>query len=84
MGIGTTRESDRVEAAFGHLTEASPSFSHFQNVCNAGVLFILPALLSHGLLKGKDIYGSLKKGFLWVGVHSFITCVYGLKSYKEP
>jgi len=84
MGIGTTRESDRVEAAFGHLTEASPSFSHFQNVCNAGVLFILPALLSHGLLKGKDIYGSLKKGFYGLASILLLLAYMALSRIKNP
>lgn len=33
------------------------------NVCNAGVLFIVPALLSQGLLKASTILSPLRKGY---------------------
>ncbi len=45
------------------MIEAVPSFEHSNNVCNAGVLFLLPALLSQGLLKAEKIYTRLKKGY---------------------
>jgi hypothetical protein len=63
MGVGTTREMDRVLASIGKLQEATPIFTPADNVCNAGVLFLLPALIAQGLLKGVAIYGSLKKGY---------------------
>lgn len=63
MGVGTTREIDRVLASIGKLQEATPIFTPADNVCNAGVLFLLPALIAQGLLKGVEIYGSLKKGY---------------------
>lgn len=64
MGIATTRTEDRVAAAFGHITEAPIKFEPSQNVCNAGVIFLLPSLLSQGLLKkGEEVYHSLKPGY---------------------
>lgn len=63
MGIATTREPDRVTASLGLLQEAGPIFHHANNVCAAGVLFLVPALLSQGLLKAEDIYGRLRKGY---------------------
>jgi hypothetical protein len=63
MGVATTREMDRVLASMGKLQEATPIFTPADNVCNAGVLFLLPALIAQGLLKGVEIYGSLKKGY---------------------
>ncbi|MBK7099937.1 MAG: hypothetical protein IPH58_18585 [Sphingobacteriales bacterium] len=35
---------------------AAPEFDHHQGICGAGVLFMLPALISQGLLKCTDIY----------------------------
>lgn len=35
---------------------AQPEFSSEQALCGAGVLFLLPALISQGLLKTKDVY----------------------------
>lgn len=45
------------------LYEAEPIFQHANNVCNAGVLFLVPALVSQGLLKAVDIYTHLRKGY---------------------
>jgi hypothetical protein len=63
LGVGTTRVADRVMASMGKLHEAEPVFIPSNNVCNAGVLFLLPALIAQGLLKGVEIYESLKKGY---------------------
>jgi hypothetical protein len=63
LGIATTRVTDRVAAAFGPLHQADPQFTHANNVCNAGVLVFIPALLSQGLLKATDIYAQLRKGY---------------------
>ena len=43
MGIGATREMDRVLASVGKMQEAEPVFIAADNVCNAGVLFLVPA-----------------------------------------
>lgn len=63
MGLGCTREQERVEAALGELNEASPVFVPDQDVKSAGVLFALPALLLNGLLKYAKEYLSLPKGY---------------------
>lgn len=63
MGIATTRENDRVAASVGLLQQAEPQFQFANNVCNAGVLFLIPALLSQGLLKATSVYGQLRKGY---------------------
>ena len=52
-----------VEVGLGLVEEATPIFHHADNVCNAGVLFLIPALLSQGLLKATDIYARLRKGY---------------------
>lgn len=54
------------------------------NVCNAGVLFLIPALLSQGLLKGVEIYGSLKKGYYGL-VHILLLLAFmALSRIKNP
>jgi hypothetical protein len=63
MGIGATRELDRVLASVGKLQQAEPIFVVANNVCNAGVLLLLPSLIAQGLLKGMKVYGSIKKGY---------------------
>lgn len=63
MGIATSRIDDRVCASLGVMQEAVPDFEHANNVCNAGVLFLLPALLSQGLLKVSNILSPLRKGY---------------------
>lgn len=63
MGIATTRVLERAMAAAGILEEAAPIFPNQQSVDNAGVLFALPALLAQGLLKYKEVYQALSKGY---------------------
>ena len=54
--MATTRFEDRIACAFGYGGTAEIKFEPSQGVCGAGVLFLLPALLSQGLLKTKDVY----------------------------
>jgi hypothetical protein len=63
LGIATDREQDRFAASLGLLQEASPEFVCADNVCNAGVLFMIPALLSQGLLKASTVLSPLRKGY---------------------
>lgn len=56
LGIATTRYEDRIAAAIQGMGHASVKFDAGQAVCGAGVLFLLPALLSQGLLKTKEVY----------------------------
>lgn len=63
---------------------ATTQFENCQNVCNAGVLFLLPALLSQGLLKGKDIYNGIIKGYYSL-VHILLTLAFmALSRIKNP
>ena len=57
-------------AAAGILQEASPIFRNQQSVHNAGVLFAIPALQAQGLLKYKQVYQELPKGYY--GLQSII------------
>lgn len=84
MGIATTREEIRGEASMGMLSKAPTIFESCNNVCNAGVLFLIPALLSQGLLKGVEIYGSLKKGYYGL-VHILLLLAFmALSRIKNP
>jgi hypothetical protein len=56
LGIATTHIEQRVASSLGKGGHAAIQFQHSQAVCQAGVLFTLPALLAQGLLKTKDIY----------------------------
>lgn len=64
MGIATTRTELRAQAAFGQIQQAPVKFESNHNVCNAGVIFLLPALLAQGLLKSAhQVYSSLRAGY---------------------
>jgi hypothetical protein len=63
MGLGCTREQERVEAALGELNGVPPVFAPNQDVKSAGVLFCLPALLLNGLLKDTEKHISIPKGY---------------------
>jgi hypothetical protein len=63
LGVATSRIVDRVASSLGLKQEATPEFVHANNVCNAGVLFMVPALLSQGLLKASSILLPLRKGY---------------------
>lgn len=64
MGIATTRAEFRAEAAFGMIQQAPVIFETSHNVCNAGVIVLLPALLAQGLLhSGEKVYNSLEAGY---------------------
>jgi hypothetical protein len=84
MGIGTSREGERAAAAFGQLEEASPIFKPNDNVCHAGVLFFLPALMAHGLLNGEAIYGKLKNGYYGLVTILLFISFLALARIKNP
>lgn len=56
MGIATSRIDERILCALGQGTHAHVAFEHNEAVTDAGVLFLLPALLAQGLLKFKELY----------------------------
>ena len=63
MGFATTRTEERVLAATGNLLETSSIFESHESVSHGGILTIIPAMISQGLLSAKDIYTSWKKGY---------------------
>ncbi len=56
LGMATTRYEERIAAATTGSGHAPVRFESHQGVCGAGVLFLLPSLLSQGLLKTKEVY----------------------------
>lgn len=63
MGMGCTREFERVSAATGMLSEVSTQFEPCLDVPNGGVLWAIPALLENGLLRYAQIDFSLPDGY---------------------
>jgi len=84
MGIGTSRESERVLASLGNLEETLPLFKAANNVCNAGVLLLLPSLLAQGLLKGKTLYKKLAKGYYGLVTVLLFLAFMALSRIKTP
>ena len=56
LGIATTRVEERVASSLGVCQQNTIHFEYSQSVCQAGLLFMLPALLAQGLLKTKNVY----------------------------
>jgi len=56
LGIATTRYEDRTAGILSGIGNAAVQFEAHQAVCGAGVLFLLPALLSQGLFKTSEVY----------------------------
>jgi hypothetical protein len=56
LGIATSRFEERTLCSLGKAGHAQPEFERNQALVGAGVLFLLPALLSQGLLKTKEVY----------------------------
>jgi hypothetical protein len=84
IGLATTRIEDRILAATGNLNEAPSIFEPHEAVRYGGILTIIPALLSQGLLTAKDIYTSWKKGYYGF-VHILLTlCFIYLLRLKNP
>ena len=84
MGIGTVRQLDRVASAMGLLQEAVPIFERSNSVCQAGVLLLLPSLLSQGLLKGEAVYNKLKKGYYGLVSTLLVLSYMTLSRIKSP
>ena len=61
--MATTRAEERVACSLGKGSPAAVKFEESQALCGAGVLFLLPALLVHGLLKTKEVYQWSSKVF---------------------
>jgi transposase-like protein len=63
IGLGCSREVERLQAGCGELKGAPAEFIPNKDVKSAGVLFALPSLLANGLLKCSENYFSLPKGY---------------------
>ena len=84
MGIGASRIDERILATTGLIQEASTQFETHNNVMNAGILFSLPALISQGLLKSKEIYSPLKAGYYGFVHIILLLCFMALSRIKNP
>lgn len=84
MGIGTLRQIDRVSSSVGDMQEAPPIFEKSNNVCEAGVLLLLPSLLLQGLMKGERVYGKLRKGYYGLVSTLLILSYMILSRIKSP
>ncbi len=84
MGMATTREEDRQDAAKGNQDYASSHFENHESVLHAGVLFAIPALMAQGLKSFFKVYNPLPKGFY--GLHHIILtmCFMALSRIKNP
>jgi hypothetical protein len=56
LGIATTRYEDRTLSALKDVGHAQVKFESWEGLCGGGVLFMLPALLTQGLLRTKEVY----------------------------
>jgi transposase len=63
IGLGCSREIERLQAGCGELNGAPAEFIPNRDVKSAGVLLALPSLLANGLLKCSEDYFSLSKGY---------------------
>jgi len=73
-----------MQAATGQIQQATPVFEPQTELCQAGVLFALPALLSQGLLEYKKVYESLPKGYYGFDTIVLTLAVMGLCRIKNP
>ena len=84
MGIGTTRIVDRMPMYREAVGNAQPRFASHQSVMGAGVLFLLPALLSNGLLKAKCVYTLPDNHYYGLESIMLVLAFMGLARIKNP
>jgi hypothetical protein len=73
-----------MQAATGLLEEALPVFSPQVELCQAGVLFALPALISQGLLEFKKVYKPLQRGYYGFASIILTLAIMALCRIKNP
>lgn len=84
LGVATTNVEDRILASIGGGQKVESHFENHQNVCQAGVLFALPSLLSQGLLRAETIYSDVEKGYYKL-VHILLSLAFmALARIKNP
>jgi hypothetical protein len=74
----------RAMAARGKLDGAPVIFQHCQSLDNAGVLFVLPALIANGLLSYKDHYQNLSKVYYGLDFTVLLLSFMFLARIKNP
>lgn len=84
MGIATSRIEDRMPIARNNMGNATPLFESHQSVMGAGILFLLPALLSAGLLKAKDIYSLPENHYYGLESIMLVLAFMNLARIKNP
>jgi len=84
LGIATTRYEDRIAAALGGGGHAQPVFEPHHCVNGAGILFLLPALLSQGLLKASEVYSLPPTHYYGLGQVMLTLGLMALARIKNP
>jgi len=84
MGIACTQVQERVQSSLGGGIKAESVFDTHYEVCQSGVLLMLPALLSQGLLKANELYKDVRKGYYSM-VHILLVLSFmALSRIKNP
>jgi hypothetical protein len=84
FGIGANWVMARALAAKGKLNGAPIIFEHCQSLDNAGLLFMLPALLANGLLSYRDHYQEIDKVYYNLDFTVLLLCFMFLARIKNP
>jgi len=73
-----------MQAATGQMQEVHPVFEPQKELCQAGVLLAIPALLSQGLFEFKKIYAPLRKGYYGLSSVILTLAIMALCRIKNP
>jgi len=84
LGIATTRYVDRAASALGGGGHAVPVFEPHHSLNGAGILFLLPALLSQGLLKASEVYSLPTSHYYGLGQVMLTLGLMALARIKNP
>jgi len=84
FGIGANWILSRALVAKGKLDGAPIIFEHCQSLENAGVLFILPALLANGLLSYRNHYHHIDGVYYGLDFTVLMLCFMFLSRIKNP
>ncbi len=84
MGIATTRYEERVLASIGQRGHAKAEFKNSQSIGHGGVLFAIPALISQGLQKFKELYKLPKNHYYGLESCILTLMIMALLRIKNP
>lgn len=82
--MATTRFEDRIASAKSQAGHAPVKFESHQAIIHGGVLFLLPALLSQGLLKTKEVYELPSNHYYGLESVMLTLAFMGLARIKNP